>query len=51
LDFFSGGHLSALFGTVMTSSGAFLAMVMFMLSTLIAALLTNISAKTAERLS
>nr|DAL43051.1 MAG TPA_asm: hypothetical protein [Caudoviricetes sp.] len=34
----------------MTSSGALLTMVMFMLSTFIAALLTNVSAKTAERL-
>jgi len=50
LNLFSGGHLSALFGAVMTSSGALLAMAMFMLSTLIAALLTNVSAKTAERL-
>jgi len=47
---FSGGHLSALLGAVMTGSGALLAMVMFMLSTFIAALLANISAKTAERL-
>jgi len=35
----------------MTSSGAILAMVMFMLSTLIAALLTNISAKPTKILS
>jgi len=45
---FSGCHRLALFGAVMTGSGAILAVLMFMFCTLITTLLTNISANPTE---